>query len=185
MSEPTPRPAPSPRLPWPILVGLALALIAATGLVMTMRRATSQAAPPAGTAAAPAFRLASLDGRQLGPNDFPGQVVLLDFWATWCVPCHLQAEVLAEVYAKRQGQPVQFLAVSVGEDEATVREYLSQHAPAYPVLFDPASKAADSYEVVALPTVILIDRQGRVVLRESGLVDAATLERAIAKALAG
>ena len=182
---PTPRSAPRPCFPWPILLGLVLAAVAATGLFLTWRR---PAAPPAVTAAggaAPAFRLASLEGRQLGPADFPGQVVVIEFWATWCVPCHLQAEVLAEVHAGQRGSAVQFLAVSVGEEEGTVRAFTDKKPFAYPVLLDTANEVADSFEVFTLPTIVVLDRQGRVVLKESGLVDARTIEKAVVGALAG
>ncbi|QQR72040.1 MAG: TlpA family protein disulfide reductase [Holophagales bacterium] len=187
MSDPTSMvPPPSrPRVPWPIALGLALAAIAAAGLFSTLQR---RAAPltgvetGGGAPAAPAFRLASLDGRQLGPADFAGQVVLVDFWATWCGPCRMQAEVLAGLHRTQHGRPVQFLAVSVGEEEATVRQFAQENPFEYPVLLDPGSRVADSFEVMALPTIVVLDRHGRVVLKESGLTDAATIEKALAAA---
>lgn len=186
MSEPIPAPPPASRsrLPWPVVVGVALAVIAAGGLLLTLRRPAAAPGASAGKPGpAPAFRLASLDGRQLGPADFAGQVVLIDFWATWCVPCHLQAEVLAEVHAAQRGRAVQFLAVSVGEDEQTVREFAAKKPFAYPVLLDEATEVADSFEVFTLPTIVVLDRQGRVVLKESGLVDARTITKAVEGAL--
>ncbi len=179
-----PPPSPRPRVPWPIAVGLALAAIAAAGLMSTLQRRAGSSAVGASASdqAVPSFRLASLDGRQLGPADFSGKAVLVEFWATWCGPCRMQAEVLAELHRTQRGRDVQFLAVSVGEEEATVREFAQENPFEYPVLLDPGSRVADSFEVMALPTIVVLDRHGRVVLKESGLTDAATIEKALAAA---
>src|SRR4051812_16943587 len=58
----------------------------------------------------PSFQLQTLEGRPLGPKDFPGQVVVVDFWATWCGPCHIQARILGDVYKDYRGKGVQFFA---------------------------------------------------------------------------
>lgn len=116
-----------------------------------------------------AFELASLDGGQAGPGDYAGQVVLIDFWATWCVPCHAQAKVLEAVYDKVRDD-VQFLAVDVGEEESMVRGFVEKKPFPYPVLLDPQSRVADSLGVYSLPTLMVIDTEGEVSYLEAGLV---------------
>lgn len=123
------------------------------------------------------FRLARLDGGRLGPPDLANQVVLIDFWATWCVPCHAQADILKDLYPEVRGDGVEFLAVDVGEDRELVEEFVASRPFPYPVLLDPRSEVADSLGVYSLPTLMVIDRQGKVAHFEEGIHDAAELRR--------
>lgn len=127
------------------------------------------------------FRLQTVDGRTVGPKDFPGQVVVVDFWATWCGPCHLQAEILEPIYRDFKGRGVQFLAANVGEEAATVKSFLKDKPFPYPVLLDPKD-VASNLGIHALPTLLVVDRKGRVAFFQSGLADADTLRKVIKKA---
>jgi len=137
---------------------------------------------PAADAVRSDFRLATLDGSELGPPDFRDRVVLIDFWATWCVPCHAQAEVLAEVWDDVRGERVQFLAVDVGEEEGKVRGFVDRSPFPYPVLLDPDSRLADSLGVISLPTLMVVDRAGKVTYFEAGIISEEELRRLIAEA---
>jgi thiol-disulfide isomerase/thioredoxin len=123
------------------------------------------------------FRLKAVDGRTLGPKDFPGQVVVVDFWATWCLPCHVQARILEPLHRDFKGKGVQFLAANVGEEESTVRSFLKDKPFPYPVLLDPEDKVSTKLGVVALPTLMVIDKTGKVALFHTGVADAATLRK--------
>jgi len=136
---------------------------------------------PAGEAL-PSFRLGALDGRQLGPLDLRGKVVLYDFWATWCGPCHVQAEVLHSLYPDYAGKEVEFLAVSVGEPEEVVREFVRGRPHPYPVLFDPEDRLSAQLQILGLPTLIVTDREGRVVFRSTGIADRGAVAAALARA---
>jgi thiol-disulfide isomerase/thioredoxin len=136
--------------------------------------------PPAkGTPAA--FQLETLEGKPLGPKDFPGQVVVIDFWATWCGPCHVQTRILEPIYQDLKGKGVQFLAANVGEQPETVREFLRDKPIPYPVLMDPEDVAGE-LGVLALPTVMVIDKKGRISYFEAGISDGPTLRKAIQQA---
>jgi thiol-disulfide isomerase/thioredoxin len=128
------------------------------------------------------FRLPSVDGRTLGPRSFPGQVVVVDFWATWCMPCRLQAQILEPVYRDLKGRGVQFLAVNVGETPDDVKKFLKEKPFPYPVLLDPEQTVATKLAVFALPTLLVVDKKGRVSYLQGGIADGDTLKALIKKA---
>ena len=130
----------------------------------------------------PDFRLASIAGGELGSTDFAGKVVVYDFWATWCGPCHLQAEVLHDMYPDHRGGDVEFVAISVGEPEEVVREFLAEKPYPYPVLVDPEDSMSTRLRILGLPTLIVADREGRVVFRSTGISDRRTIEKALERA---
>lgn len=117
----------------------------------------------------PDFRLASLDGPMIGPADYPGEVVLAEFWATWCGPCRLQARVLEQLHEEMEGRGVRFLAIDVGEDEETVRNFVADDPFPYPVLLDPQDSLSAQFQILGLPTVMIIDRAGQITFMETGV----------------
>jgi cytochrome c biogenesis protein CcmG, thiol:disulfide interchange protein DsbE len=124
------------------------------------------------------FRLPTLDGDELGPPDFEGQVVVVDFWATWCGPCHKQAEEIAKVFEDYEGE-VQFLAVDLGESEKTVREFVAKNPFGYPVLLDPEEDVTMDLGIYGLPTVMIVDTKGEVTYFKTGILYADALRREI------
>jgi cytochrome c biogenesis protein CcmG, thiol:disulfide interchange protein DsbE len=128
------------------------------------------------------FRLPSVDGRTLGPKDFGGQVVVVDFWATWCMPCRLQAQILEPVYQDYKGRGVQFLAANVGEEAEIVKKFLKDKPFPYPVLLDPKESVAGNLGVLALPTLLVIDKKGKISYFQSGIADGDTLRQLIKQA---
>ena len=159
---------------WLLLVAAVFVAVAA-GMSFVVRAIELSADDPDAVVAD--FRLASLDGRRLGPPDFAGQVVLVEFWATWCGPCRLQAKFIEELHRDLAGNGVGFLAVSVGEDEATVREFVDETPFPYPVLLDPDDRLSADYSILGLPTVMIVDRRGKVTYLETGLRDADVLRQ--------
>ncbi|MCH9650418.1 MAG: TlpA family protein disulfide reductase [Deltaproteobacteria bacterium] len=134
--------------------------------------------------AAPDFRLASVDGGELGSEDFEGRVILLDFWATWCGPCHVQAEILEPLYEEFRHQGLEIFSIDLGEEEAKVQAFLEKNPVPYPVLMDFDGEVSDRYGVFALPTVLIIDRQGQIAFTRGGITGADTLRSVIEAELA-
>jgi thiol-disulfide isomerase/thioredoxin len=151
-------------------------------LLLACSKGSAGSAEPSGPASKLDFRLKTTDGRTLGPHDFPGKVVVVDFWATWCVPCHLQAEVLAPVVRDLTGNGVQFLAADMAEPEDVVRSYLQTHPLSYPVLLDLDGKISDDLGITALPTLMVFDRHGSLRYMQAGLEDGNTIRRIIHQA---
>lgn len=132
----------------------------------------------------PDFSLASLGGARVTKADFAGKVVLFDFWATWCGPCHLQAEILAEIYPDAAKRGIEFVAVSSGEEASIVRDFVSRKPFPYAVLVDPDEVLAGPLEVMALPTLVVMDARGKITYRHTGVADAESVDAAL-RAAAG
>ncbi len=142
-------------------------------------------AQPVGSASVMQFELASLEGGTLRSVEMAQELVLIDFWATWCGPCHLQADILAKIYPELKQKGVEFLAVSLGEPEAVVREFVSKRPFQYPVLVDPEDRVATEYGIFVLPTVVLLDREGTVMYQHEGISTAERLRSAVNEILEG
>ena len=123
--------------------------------------------------------MAGLDGQRYRLDDFSGRVVLVEFWATWCGPCRLQAEILARLYKEVQSDELEFLAVSLGEPEDVVRDFIHKDPFPYPVLLDPQETLGYALEVYALPTVMIVDGGGQITFLRPGISDGETLRRAL------
>ena len=129
----------------------------------------------------PDVRLAALGGGSMRFADFEGEVVVVDFWASWCGPCRLQAKILEPLYEELEGR-VQFLAVNLGEDLATVEKYVAKNGFAYPVLMDPEETVGNELRIFVLPTVMILDRNGGIAYMRAGISDRPTLREALAAA---
>ena len=127
------------------------------------------------------FSLSTLDGRQLGPGDYLGSVLLVEFWATWCTPCRAQARILESLHRESgEGDEVAFLAVSLGESEEIVREYLHKSPFPYPVLLDPGDTLSPRLGIYALPTVMIVDRKGHIAYFRIGISSGDDLREVLA-----
>jgi peroxiredoxin len=129
------------------------------------------------------FRLASITGDQLGPGDFRGQIVVFDFWATWCRPCHVQADILASIYEEFDRLGVAFVAASLGESASTVEAFTDKRPFPYPVLIDPADEVSNRLGIYVLPTVMILDGEGRVIYLQEGVSSARRLRTVLEGAL--
>ncbi len=130
----------------------------------------------------PDFDLPSIAGERIRLADFTDQILVVDFWATWCTPCHLQAKIMRELHEQFGGEDVKFLAISLGEPEEVVRDFARRHPFPYPVLVDAQESLGDALRIYALPTVMVVDREGRIAFLRPGISDRDTLQQALAEA---
>ena len=159
--------------------------ILAASLIGAFSCQSRTSAPEARGSGVMQFELASLGGDRIRPVDLARELVLIDFWATWCGPCHLQADILAKLYPEMQARGVEFVAVSLGEPEGVVRDFVIDRPFAYPVLVDPNDSVATEYGIYVLPTVVLLDRNGTVMYMHQGISTADRLLSAVDEILEG
>ena len=167
---------------------LALALVISLNLLAsrghTQARFAEQA-PAAGTATttpvgerppapavlfeAPDFTLSTRSGASLSLAELRGKVVLLNFWATWCVPCRKEMPAIEALYQRYKDLGLEVLAISLDKLSTTVVEaFVKEVGVTYRVALDPSWATARTYGVRGLPATFLIDRVGNVVMRELG-----------------
>jgi thiol-disulfide isomerase/thioredoxin len=120
---------------------------------------------------APDFTLDDTDGNSVALADqvAEGEVILLNFWATWCPPCRLEMPLLDELQETYGKDGLRILAINVGEDQATVESFLSQRPVSFQVLMDTDQRIAARYHVEAFPTTVLLDDEGKVIEVIEGL----------------
>jgi thiol-disulfide isomerase/thioredoxin/Cu/Ag efflux protein CusF len=118
---------------------------------------------------APDFTLPTLSGAPLRLAELRGKVVLLNFWATWCVPCRTEMPTLEALYQRYKDRGLEVLAVNVDMlSTAGVEAFVQEVTVTFPIVLDPSWSVAQAYRVLGLPTTYLIDRGGNVVVREVG-----------------
>lgn len=134
--------------------------------------ASAPGAPPArplqARRPAPEFALPSLRGGEIRLADFRGKVVLLNFFASWCAPCAVEAPDLRATSEKYRGRNVVFVGVAILDEFGEARAFLERHRLTYPAAFDQGNKIMEKYQVTGLPTSIFIDPSGMIVSRFVG-----------------
>jgi cytochrome c biogenesis protein CcmG/thiol:disulfide interchange protein DsbE len=120
---------------------------------------------------APVFALPTLDGRgAVRLSDLRGQVVVVNFWASWCVDCRIEHPALATAWARYRDQGVVFLGIPFQDSPADSRAYIRELGGGWPVLSDPGERTALAYGVYGVPETYFIAPDGRIAHKEVGPV---------------
>ncbi|MEV0997471.1 TlpA disulfide reductase family protein [Nonomuraea sp. NPDC050202] len=134
---------------------------------------------------APAVEGPTLDGATASLAAHRGKVVVLNFWASWCGPCRAEAPVLKEVAAKTKGSGVEFLGVDFKDRQADAKAFERTEQTGYPHIFDQPGKVALAFQgtvpPAAIPSTLIIDKQGRIAARALGAVKYTDLMNAVTK----
>jgi len=146
---------------------IAAAVIVAVGFALWT--SSSVPDPVARGSAAPEFALPRLPG----PGDVSlaslrGQVVLLNFWATWCVPCEREMPAMQRLHERLASEGLNLLAVSVDEEKDAVEKFRNRFGLTFPILWDPEKRVSGAYQAYRYPETLLIGRDGVVVERYIG-----------------
>ncbi len=139
------------------------AMLSALLLIANISTPAVAADAPASTAPvmAPDFTLPLADGRNVRLADHRGEVVLINFWASWCGPCRVELPKLEALYTQYRDLGVTFLAVNVDQERSAADRLLKDMKLAMPVLYDSDNKLAGIYGVDAMPSTVLVDRDGK------------------------
>ncbi len=116
--------------------------------------------PPVIGTAASEFTLVDLEGRAHSLSQHRGNIVLVNFWATWCKPCTTEMPAMQACYDRLRDKGFVVLAVNELEDEAKVREHIKAYGHTFPVLLDQDNRVANQYGVYGLPVSVFIDEHG-------------------------
>lgn len=147
------------------LTGQVVALAAVAGLLgLLVWRLTHQSKPPKIGGQAPAFSLRRLDTNgTLALASLRGKPVVLNFWASWCVPCKGEAKMLEDAWQRYRSQGVVFVGIDWHDVKSDARRFLDHHGVTYPTVLDGSGSITDRYGVVGVPETYFIDRRGRLV----------------------
>lgn len=114
------------------------------------------------TQAAPDFTLKSRSGENIKLSELRGQVVMINFWASWCGPCRQEMPLLEQLYQRYQSMGFTLLGVNVDEDHTAADKMLGNVTVSFPILFDDQSQVSKQYQVKAMPSTFMVDRDGQV-----------------------
>jgi thiol-disulfide isomerase/thioredoxin len=132
-----------------------------TALMLLAAGLTAGATAPA-PAPAPDFSLPARDGSEVRLSSLQGQVVMINFWATWCGPCRKEMPLLEQLQAKYGPLGFTLLGVNVEPDSAAATAWLKGVPVSFPILFDTRNAVAASFDVQGMPSSVFVDRAGRV-----------------------
>ena len=133
----------------------AFSVFVMTMLVASLAYAATLSGP------APNFTLQSNAGQQVSLASLKGKVVMVNFWATWCVPCRQEMPHLEALYQRYESLGFELLAVNVEKNNAEgARKWLEETPVTFPVLFDPENQVTKLYKVQTMPSTVLIGRDG-------------------------
>jgi peroxiredoxin len=120
------------------------------------------------SAPAPQFSLGSNVGKAVNLAQYKGQVVMINFWASWCGPCRQEMPLLESIYKKYNKLGFTMLGVNVEPDSNAANKWLEATPVTFPILYDTDSKVSKLYDVAGMPSTVIVDRQGKVRMTHKG-----------------
>lgn len=133
-----------------------------TALALSIVAASSLASSGLTGRPAPDFALKSSTGENLRLSEYRGDVVMINFWATWCGPCRQEMPLLDELYSRYERVGFNLLGVNIDDDSNRAMDMIRELGVNFPVLFDARKEVSKMYDVDAMPVTVLVDREGKV-----------------------
>jgi thiol-disulfide isomerase/thioredoxin len=136
---------------------------------------------------APAVHGTTLDGKPLSLADYQGKIIVVNFWASWCAPCRAEAPTMEKIYEENKASGVQFVGVDIKDGKDNAQAFLRTFKITYPSLYDQAGQIALAFRDIppnAVPSTLVIDRQGRIAARAIGSVSYSPLRDVVTRLVA-
>lgn len=164
---------------------LVVILLSMGAVIFWQNRHSHPAAKPiVADAPAPQFAVTDLNGKPIDSQSFHGKVVLVDFWATWCVPCEAEIPHLVDWQNKYANEGLQVVGLSMDDTSNPVKAYVAKHNMQYPVAMADEKSIAAFGGVLGLPANIVITRDGKILAKHVGVTDINVLQTEVEQALA-
>jgi cytochrome c biogenesis protein CcmG/thiol:disulfide interchange protein DsbE len=167
-----------------VLTVIALAALSAVVGTLAVRPSAGGEAPSDVGRAAPDFALQTIGGRStVRLKQLRGQVVVLNFWASWCAPCRSEAPALADAYMSWHLAHVVFLGISYQDGTPNAEAFARREGISYPLVIDPGAKVAGEYGVSGVPETIVISKSGVILQHAYGAITGGQLDSWIGSAV--
>lgn len=168
-----------------LIAGLVIVVPILVILFMNLGRDPRKIDSPLIGRAAPSFVLREVGSNRAVPlESLRGKPAVINFWATWCVPCYEEHPILVSS-AAQYGANVQFLGVVFDDEEPRILKFLSENGQSYPTLFDDGGKTAIAYGVYGVPETFFLDASGKIVAKHEGPLNAQDLAMKVRIAMGG
>ncbi len=118
------------------------------------------------------FRIKDLEGNLIDFNNFKGKVVFINLWATWCGPCRVEMPSINSLFSKIDSENIEFVVLSLDNDSdlMKVQQYVEKNSYQFPV-YMPHGYLVDQLQAEAIPTTLIINKQGKIVNRKTGITN--------------
>ena len=133
---------------------------------------------------APQFMADFLDGTEADMSAFKDKILMIDFWSSWCPPCRQEAPLLSQIYTEYKGKPLEFIGIAIWDQETDIASFVNQFNVSYPTIVDKRGRIAIDYGVTGIPEKYFVDRNGTLLRKFIGPMNAETLRRVLDELLA-
>lgn len=170
-----------------ILAGVGLVLALAAAVLLLTRgdalKGTSSKPPPEKKEVAPDFTLPLLDGKKFHLGDYKGKPVMINFFASWCLPCREEMPVIEKIVGEYGPKGVVFLGIAVDDTEPKMKDFVARYGVTFPAGLDKTSEIQKTFGLYGIPTTYFIDKHGIINYFHSGTVTEELLQHELNKLL--
>jgi len=167
------------------IAGLILALVVA-GVLLTQKNTKNEFSSKSSLEAkepVPNFTLSTIDGKDFHFSDYKGKPILINFFASWCLPCREEMPVLEKIVREYGPKGVVFLGIAVDDTEEKMKDFIAKYGVTFPVGLDKTAAIQKSFGIYGIPTTYFIDRNGMINYSHSGVVTEELLQHELDKLL--